>query len=280
MEAGVYNNLSNEAYHLANGISNSGLTDIAVNPALFKAKHDARRNGEKQEDTKAFRDGRATHVAVLEPHLFTKRYFVEKTLKRTAKIAWEKLEKQQAGKEIITVDEYDEYMYLSEAVWSNQRAAEILKNGQAETSIFHIDEETGELVKVRPDWFIEDVLVDLKTTKDASKEGFGRACFNYRYYVQAPFYLDVAGAELGRQFNTFAFICVEKGTYQVAVYYADARMLQLGRLEYRRNLDKYAACKKSGIWSGYNDGKIEPISLPAWAEKRAENLAFYDDPDF
>jgi len=157
-----------------------------------------------------------------------------------------------------------------------------LQKGYAETSIFHTDEQTGELVKVRPDWFIEDVLADLKTTRErgAAAESFERACFSYRYFVQAPFYMDVAGDRLRRTFNSFVFIVVEKGSYQVAVYYADADMIRLGREEYRRNLDVYARCRRSGVWPGYNDGEIRPVSLPAWAKRQLDGANYDQSTNF
>jgi hypothetical protein len=33
--------------------------------------------------------------------------------------------------------------------------------------------------------------------------------------------------------------------------------------EYQRHLQRFAECKRTGIWPGY-DGKIQTLTLPAW----------------
>lgn len=277
MKPGVYPNLSNEAYHSAPGVSKSRLDEIAKSPAIFKAKQEARKNGGGEKEAKHFRTGLGAHVAVLEPDKFSSLYHVSNISRRSND--FELIEKANPDKIIITPAEYDDFMFMAEAVRNEPKAAAILERGYAETSIFHIDEKTGELVKVRPDWFVEDVIADFKTDRAADEDSFSRSCYNYRYFVQAPFYMDVAGAALGRTFNTFAFIVVEKETYQVAVYYADEDMIRLGRNEYRRNLDLYAECRRRDRWPGYNNGEIRPISIPTWAKRRLES-AIYDNPTF
>ena len=92
---------------------------------------------------------------------------------------------------------------MAEAVHEHPRAKEILAEGKAEQSIFHIDETTGELVKIRPDWMVEDLVVDVKTAVSADQEEFSKHCYNYRYFVQAPFYMDVAAAATGQHLTTF-----------------------------------------------------------------------------
>ena len=280
MKAGIYYDLSNEDYHNSDGISKTGLDDINKNPALYKRKLDARKSGKLQTDTKVFREGRVAHVAVLEPHRFKELYHIEKTITRRNNEAWERLQRIHAPKEIITVSEYDEAMFISEAVYAEPKARSILTKGEAEVSFYVIDEQTGELVKVRLDWFVEGVAADFKTTKDASKEAFAKACYNYRYFVQAPFYMDTAGKALQRTFENFLFICCEKQTYQVAVYNVAAPMIHRGRAAYRKNLQTYADCKRSGNWHGYNEGNITTIDLPEWANRKLDAELFLDSETF
>jgi len=266
MEPGFYTDLSNEGYHSSPGISKSGLDEVSKCPALYKARY---LDGVAKKETAAMLDGRALHVSVLEPEKFSATYAVcPKCDKRTTKgkEAWESFCVQNAGKEIVTPDDYDKYMRIAESVRANQRAAAILAQGQAETSMFHIDEPTGELVKVRPDWFVEDVLVDLKFMASAHPQAFSRECYSRRYYVQSAFYPYVAGAVLKREFNSFIFIVVEKEPpFLVSLYEADEDMIRIGTEEYRANLQVYADCKRAAYWPGYNDGNIVPVSLPRWA---------------
>ena len=119
---------------------------------------------------------------------------------------------------------------------------------------------------------IDDLIVDLKSTEDASAAGFSRSCANYRYHVQAAYYLDIANAVMDRRFTAFVFIAVEKSPpYQVAVYHADYEMIMAGRMEYRRLVDLYHECRVFDHWPGLNDGRIEAISLPRLATRNNDN---------
>ena len=70
-----------------------------------------------------------------------------------------------------------------------------------------------------------------------------------------------------------------KGSNLVAVYDADDEMLQLGRQQYRRDLDRLAACIESDNWPSYNGNRIEQIGLPVWAKRQLQNILF-DDQTF
>lgn len=270
MKLGIYRDLSNKDYHAALGISKSGLDIVAKCPALYKARYI---DGVKTEPTKAMIIGSATHKAILEPDQFGDEFVVApKINKRTnaGKEEWATFQADNAGKDVLAVGDYDTIMMMADSARNHPYAKNILARGQAETSIFHEDAETGELVKVRPDWLVDDFVVDVKTAQSAAPDEFSKHCFNFRYFVQAPFYMDVAGAALDRPITNFVFIVIEKTPpYPVAVFFADQEMVNLGRDEYMRNLELYSKCKKNNEWPGYNNGLIEPVGLPYWA---ANNL--------
>lgn len=269
---GIYQDVSNEAYHAANGISKSGLDLIAKSPFLYRYRP-------PQVPTKAMLIGSAFHTATLEPFSFTEQFAVAPEVNARTNAGKAELElfaRANEGKTILAKEDAEKVGAMAKAVRSHQLAAALLSEGEAETSIFHRDEITGELVKVRPDWMVEDLLVDLKSTEDATPEAFSKSCWNYRYHVQAAFYLDVANAAFGRQrFNSFIFIVCEKSPpYQVAVYAADSQMIEAGRIQYRRDLAKYHQCRVTDTWPGINAGKIETITLPGWAMRQIDMPAY------
>jgi hypothetical protein len=105
--------------------------------------------------------------------------------------------------------------------------------GKAETTHMWTDASTGLECKCRPDWLTDDgsIVVDLKTTKDASPRGFKQSVANYRYHVQAAWYLHGLEQATGKRPDQFIFICVEStAPYAVAVYAADAEMIERGTI--------------------------------------------------
>jgi len=128
------------------------------------------------------------------------------------------------------------------------------------------DAATGLQCKCRPDWLTDDgrIMVDVKTTENASPREFARSIEAWRYQVQASFYLDGVEQSTGTRPEQFIFICVEKkAPFACAVYAADAEMIAAGAKAAARDLEVLATCKAADAWPGYSD-QIEPISLPAW----------------
>lgn len=264
---GIYQDMSNEAYHGGPGLSKSGLDLLAKSPYLFRYRP-------KIEPTKALLIGSAFHAATLEPHTFPSLFAVAPEVNartNAGKAELELFKQANAGKSILAMEDAEKVAAMAQAARNHPIAAALLACGVAETSIFHRDEATGELLKCRPDWMVDDLLVDLKSTEDASAAGFSRSCWNYRYHVQAAYYLDIANAVMDRRFTAFVFIAVEKAQpYQVAVYHADYEMIMAGRMEYRRLVDLYHNCRVADRWPGLNGERIESIGLPRWAVKNNE----------
>lgn len=190
---------------------------------------------------------------------------------------------ENEGYTVLSPDDLAQLHAMRDAIRAHPAAAALLDGeGVAEASVYWTDEATGELCRCRPDrWRKDGILVDLKTTIDASPEGFAKSLANYRYHVQAPWYLDGASAayEAGQlpgdwqAPRAFAFIAVEKSApYAVAVYTLDAATIELGGAQMRANLDTLAECRRTGVWPGYGD-KIANLSLPDWyLRQKAEML--------
>ena len=139
-------------------------------------------------------------------------------------------------------------------------------NGKAERSFFCTDKETGLELKARPDFILDDcsLILDLKTTIDASPKGFQRSVANYRYFVQASHYLDVVEGATGTRPQAFLFVAVEKTRpFSTAVYMADQAMIDLGKQQARKDLNNIAQWIADNKFPGYSE-RVEEISLPKW----------------
>jgi len=288
MKQGLFDGISNAEYHGGAGISKSGLDLIAQSPLHYYAAYlDPKR--QPREETAAMAIGTAIHSAVLEPDKFNTEYIVvpdnapkrPSVTQRNAKKPsdetiyaidwWENFALQADGKRILSADDCEACLAIADQVRSHPAARVLFANGIAEQSAYWVDKETGVQCKARPDWLMPSGIVDVKSTENASLSAFQRSVVSWRYHVQAAWYLDGIKAATGDSAQAFMFAVFEKKPpYACAFYYADADMLELGRREYRRNLQTYAECMNRNVWPGYS-AEILPISLPVWVLNAAND---------
>lgn len=107
--------------------------------------------------------------------------------------------------------------------------------------------------------------MDLKSTEDASLEGFTRSVAKYNYAMQAAFYSDGIEAATLKPVHGFAFVACEKvAPYAVQCFQLDFQAMEAGRVTYMNLLTSLADCKYDGKFPAYSDA-IETLSLPNWA---------------
>lgn len=181
---------------------------------------------------------------------------------------------RSANKSIISLTDWNLCIAIKKRVQSHPTAQLLMDSGHAEASIFWTDTETGVRCKMRCDWLMQSGLLDFKTTEDASEIAFKKSIANYKYHIQAAFYLDGWAAATDQAVAPDSFIfaaCETKRPHELAFYYADADMLAEGRAVYRHWLRQYADCLNQKIWPGYPQ-EIQKISLPKWALKGLPNV--------
>jgi hypothetical protein len=221
--------------------------------------------------------GSAVHTHVLELDQWDARYVTapEGINRRTnaGKAEWQAFETAATGRTVLSRTDAELVMRMGHSVFRHPAAAMLLAMpGKAETTHMWIDEATGLQCKCRPDWLTDDgsLIVDLKTTEDASPSGFRKSIANFRYFVQASWYLDGVERSTGKRPEQFIFLCVEKrAPYACAVYAADVEMIEAGAAAAARDLEVLATCRQANAWPGYSD-QIEPISLPPWMRPKAD----------
>jgi hypothetical protein len=261
MKPGICSELSNAEYHSAEGVSSSDLkTLFATCPAKWRYKKE---NPEPAKD--AWNLGTAVHSLILEPEKTANDIAVMPKIDRRTKAGkteYAEFIEQSNGKTVVTADQWNEAQFMAEAVLNNPQAREALSDGKAEQSVFSVDELTGLTTKARPDYWTGSLLIDVKTTRDASPRGFEKAAANLGYHIQAAYYLDVC--EQHRSAEDFLFICVEsEAPYLTACYLADPFFIQRGREDYRLALNTLKHCFDNDEWPGYSP-EIEYLSLPGW----------------
>ena len=268
-QPGIYENVSFEDYLKIDAKNNSYLGRLGITAAHAQIE---------EPDTPSKFFGRLTHTRVLEPSEFDKRYIIPpKVDRRTTegKAEWAEFTEEHGNKEQITQDNYDTVNAINEAILAHPRAKELLV-GEIERTVVWEDPESGILCKARPDIISSPhgMLIDLKTTKDASQESFTRAIANLGYNRQAAHYLNGMNAMSPFLFDKYRFIvCEIKKPYRVQVYKMDAEFLALGQTSIKELIQKEIDCIAANEWPHYQtdwqsgDYEIE-LECPMWAHKR------------
>jgi exodeoxyribonuclease VIII len=182
-------------------------------------------------------------------------------------------------RKVLEQDTWDRLHNMRAAVMAHPAArAALTAKGKAEQSVYWTDPTTGVLCRIRPDyWRDDDIIVDLKSTHDASPDGFAKSVLNFGYHCQNAMYVDGATAA-GRPPKHFVFVAVENDACVidgqakgVGVYILDDEAVALGRVEYRADLVMYAECLNNDQWPCYGDS-VQKLSLPAWHMNRNAHL--------
>jgi hypothetical protein len=234
-------------------VSKSGLDQIAKSPLHYWDRYLNPNYVEKK--TAAMTLGSAVHTRVLEPQEYGKRYVTAPKFDRRTKDGKTNFDAFMAdhpNHEIITYDDDVLIERINDAVYKHPQSALILSKLSIVEQVF----THGDL-KCRPDGITSlNIVLDLKTTEDASPWAFGKSAHYYRYDVQAALYIDVLEAN-GQTVEGFVFIAVEKSApYAVAVYVIEDEDIQKGRDKYKENLKVWQECKQTGVWPGYAMGKL------------------------
>ena len=265
--------MTEKEYRQHPAISRSELWHIRESPQKFKYYKE-----NPPEPTPALLFGQVFHKILLEPDTFNYEFVVAPDANRRTKEGkqmWEDFVSEHENQTIITTEMCTHAKEMCEAVKREPLAVKLL-NGAAEVPFFWADEMTGEACKCRIDVlnteYSQPIIVDVKTTADASTDSFIRSAINYGYDFQSAMYSDGVEKNIGKK-PLFVFVAVEKEPpYAVNILQADELMLRRGYDLFREYIGIYHDCKASGNWYGYLGklNQINNLALPAWLAKEVQ----------
>ena len=274
----VHRDMPAEDYHAALGVSNSMLKRMDPTPAHFQAYLT-----EPFEATPAMILGTLAHSLVLEPEKDLPSLAIKpEDMKFSTREGKEwRAAQRAAGNLIITTDAYRSLVGMVESIAAHPVASKIVKNAETELSLFArnpaFDEFFGAdnpLLKCRLDIApVGNFLADVKTCEDAGDD-FAKTVFNYGYYQQAAYYIDLWNLLHPHDPKEhFIFIAVEKSPpYAVRVVKLKQAAIRAGRGLYVQRLARYVDCVKANHWPAYPTD-IQEIDIPAWAHASLERKA-------
>lgn len=268
---GIYKGLPNDVYHRSKGISSSGISLILDCPKKFWYQY---LSGEVvRESTRAMIIGQVLHTLTLEPETFEERFYVMPEADRRTKIGKEIYQSalfEAGSKTIIDAEDYVTAESMAKNIRNLPMFQKIFGAGNIEDSLMWRDEETGALLRSRPDYYNDFLIVDLKTTEDASRKAFASSIAEYGYHRQGAMACDALTALTGNEYDSVVqFVVEKKAPYLVAAYSLSPETIEQGRIEYKRGAKLYKECIDKNEWPGYEE-IIQDIDLPRWAFKQDE----------
>ena len=179
---GIYKDIPIEEYHSAPGISSSGISLILKSPRKYW--HEYVSDNRSRESSPAQVLGSLVHTICLEPDTFEKRYAVMPKVDRRTKEGKETYASfiaRALGRTMVDEEMLAQARAMALSVTSSQMFQKLHNfSGHVEDSVVWKDPHSGALLRSRPDYYNDFCILDVKTTDDASPEGFARSIAKYR----------------------------------------------------------------------------------------------------
>ncbi len=262
LDEGLHFNVPANDYHRLDLPSNSGLSHFLKSPAHYLAA-----KGQKPTPEMIF--GTAYHSYVLTPYWFSQEIAIWKGKTRKGK-EWDEFEAEQSvlGRDIITAADLHKMMEMKDVLLHHKFAMELLEGSEREvTLIVSLKLDTRDILttfKARIDIWRGRMIADLKTTTDASPEGFARTIFNRGYHRQLGLYRRLF-EELGYPIHEAFLIAQEKtGCYGVCVHELPIPLLDIGWRTNRELALRYVHASRTNSWDAYPEHPVV-VNTPVWA---------------
>ena len=253
--------ISNPVYHgRKTHLSSTNIRTFKKNRKQFEysLSHDL------VKQTKAMADGTAIHAFLLERAVFDSDFAIKPADMRLNTKEGKKWAIDNKNKIIIDFDLGSNLFEIEKSVLNSPAKLIYDIKGQAELSYFWDD--LG-LVKgkCRPDWISDDgnIVVDIKTTTDASPKGFQKSIAHWGYPLQLGWYIRGL-RKLGLPAKEFIFIAIEKTPpFSVGVYRANKEMITYANDEINNLVYEIDDSLKSDDFPDYTP-EILDLGLPNW----------------
>lgn len=221
-------------------ISSSGLKRVLDSPEALQ-RYLLRQN----ESTPRLDFGTAVHCALLEPERFEREY-VALPVEHVDLFHEEDLNLIRQEREhplrFITQAQMEALHGIREQVARLPEISRLLAEGLAERSLFWRDPATEVRCKIRPDLLVlPHLILELKTTFDASLAVFQRTLQMQRYHLSAAMYLEGVRHLTGFSTNYVYLVASRHPPYRVETFVPGPEILEEGARLFRTALRKVLA---------------------------------------
>jgi hypothetical protein len=189
----------------------------------------------QRDDTPALLQGKLVHLAVLEPEKFQELNFVDVQSRNTKAFK----EALSQNSETYTRKEYNNAMYLAEAVANNKHATELLDGTKKEVPAAGM--LFGKPFRAKADALGSGRIVDLKTCQNINK--FHWSAKDYKYMCQAYIYCQLFNVD----YTDFFYIAVDKGTNDIGIFDMSEEFYNLGESLVEQAVEVYTNEIQNGM---------------------------------
>ena len=281
---GIYADIAIEDYHgreicPAPSISATGLRTLRTrSPLHYWFDSPLNPNRPAREQKTHFSIGKAVHDRLLLGDRWPEFYHVlpagfsrAKTKAMADEIA-EADAAEAAGLTLLSTESAETVEQIVAAVNRDPLLRKAFAAGVNEQTICWQDADTGVWLRCRPDSMTPDhsIILDIKTTIDASPGAFQRSASSYGYLSAAAHYLDGLEAVTGQQAQ-FWIVAIEKAApFAMATYQLDPVDIDRARFHYvRPAVRTFAECLANDEWPAWPH---QMLGFPAWESRLLDKI--------
>lgn len=249
--------IPNEEYHRSSGFSRSTAWNVITGSP---ARVDYDRN-HPTKPTSALILGNGFHSATLEPHLFEKEFEVKpgqidgkSPLTKHYKEKFASMQEKDESITWLSRSDFEMVSDMADSANSNPWFRSMMDSGKfivEGTGYFDCE---GVKCKVRPDLYDPEsgLIIDLKSTQDASEQGFRSSVRKFGYHFQTFWYMEGL-RRLGHHVSDFVFVAVEKAPpYLVGIYRINPEEVARQERQMIRACQIWANCTATETFPGYS----------------------------
>ncbi len=264
---GIHEAVPAAQYHAMPCLSASGIKTLVEEcPLLFRHETD---NPEERDDNAAAWIGTATHTMALEPHLWAAQVgIIDANDYRTNAAKAERDAIISAGRTPILKAQAEDILAMGEML--RAEVGDLFSSGHRESTYRWADPETGVELRARPDFRKPRLLVDYKTTADASPKAFQRRISDNQHHIQAGIYLEAEEILNGEMADWLWVVQSTKKPFIVSVFRPSRAALYVGQAKAHAGIRLYAKCERENRWPSYTPEPLT-LELPGWEMKSFED---------
>jgi hypothetical protein len=216
--------------------------------------------------------GHAVHCLALEPNEFSNRFAIApKCDRRTnaGKAEWAQFLVDCEGKELLDDQQYEDALGCVQALNNHPEFATIMAQPRRVEVPFEFD-LFGHRFKAKPDCIVDSMrlILDIKTTDDASPHRWQWSAVDYGYHRQNSIYREALRSDTGEWYR-FIFAVVEKPKPStrgipptVALYELDDATIEMGCDDTLGLVREYERRLEENNWQQPYSSGIVPLRLP------------------